>query len=58
MGQTNDEEARTSTSDVEETLPLYTEAEEHQLTEAKIPPPEATPDELRDFVVQVMQARG
>ena len=58
MGLTNDEEARTSTSDAEEMLPLDTETEGHEPDDLKSPPAEATADEVRDFLVQVLQKRG
>lgn len=58
MGLTKDQEARASTSDAEEMLPLYTETEGQQPDELKSPAPEATADEVRDFLVQVLQKRG
>jgi hypothetical protein len=59
MGFTNDEEeARPSTPDADETLPLYEERERYNASELQPPEDKATPDEVRDFLVQVMQVRG
>ena len=58
MGYSNDEELRPSTPDAEETLPLYEESRRDCAPELKTPDPKATPDEVRDFLVQVMQSRG
>ena len=59
MGYPNDEEQqRPSTPDAEETLPLYEESQPSHTTPPTPPEPKATPDEVRDFLVQVMQSRG
>ena len=55
MGLSNDIDARSSTPEADETLPLY---EDHVPTELQPPEPKATPDEVRDFLVAVMQRRG
>jgi hypothetical protein len=58
MGYANDAE-RLSTSDAEETLPLYEDSQGAAVVGDLTPPePKATPDEVRDFIVEVMRARG
>lgn len=57
MGISNDEDLRLSDSDAQETLPLYEEAHKPSPV-TSLPPPEATPDEVRDWIVQALQARG
>lgn len=57
MGYTNDEEEQRLTSDAEETLPLYEESQRDNASELQPPDDKATPDEVRDFLVQVMQIR-
>ena len=58
MGYSSNEELRPSTSDAEETLPLYEESHPYDVSGLTPPEPKATPDEVRDFIVQAMQARG
>lgn len=56
MGYISNDEERLSTDAVEETLPLY---EESQRTGELTPPDKsATPDEVREFLVHLMQVRG
>lgn len=57
MGLLNDEESRHS-SDAAESLPLY--EEHHDVSEHDLTPPadKATPDEVRDYLVAILRARG
>ena len=61
MGGTNDEEQqRPSTSD-EETLPLYEESQRlivDNASELQLPEDTASPGEVRDFLVRILQARS
>jgi hypothetical protein len=47
----NEEEARLSTSDADETLPLYEDSQRAAVGDMTPPEPKATPDEVRDFIV-------
>ena len=58
MGYANDEEEARPSSDAEETLPLYEDVQVDSTAEIKAPDAKATPDEVRDFLVQLMLARG
>lgn len=57
MGRANDEEARLSDVDGQESLPLYEEAHPYHGGEVVLPAPAASPDQVRDFLVQLLQTR-
>lgn len=58
MGIADDEEQGPSSPGVDETLPLYEDLTKgDDITNLDPPDPKATPDEVRDFLVQIMQPR-
>lgn len=60
MGRTDEnEEPPAGSPESEEMLPLYHESTPFNAAEElKAPDPKATPDEVRDYLVQAMQRRG